>query len=55
LDDVARRPIGYHQTASASSPAASDKHTGADVVMFLDADEFINVPDRASLETALTA
>ncbi|MEJ0018243.1 MAG: glycosyltransferase family 2 protein [Acetobacteraceae bacterium] len=46
-------PVGYHQTAfSQFALRHLLLHTDADVVMFLDADEFIDVADRASLEAA---
>ena len=48
-------PTGYHQTAFCS---VALRHlfttTDADFVMFLDADEFIDVPDRATLEGAVS-
>jgi hypothetical protein len=46
-------PVGYHQTAfNGFALRHLFQHTDADVVMFLDVDEFINVPDRASLVAA---
>ena len=46
-------PRGYHQTAFCDFALRHIfAHTQADIVMFLDADEFIDVPDRASLEQA---
>ena len=46
-------PVGYHQTAfNGFALRHLFQHTDADVVMFLDVDEFINVPDRASLLAA---
>jgi hypothetical protein len=45
--------LGYHQSAFSSIAVAHlMQHTDADVVVLLDADEFINVPDRASLVAA---
>jgi hypothetical protein len=42
--------VGYHQSAFCGAALAHlMRNTDADVVMLLDADEFINVPDRASL------
>jgi hypothetical protein len=47
-------PIGYHQAAfNIFALRHLMRHTDADVAMFLDADEFINVPDSASLQAAL--
>jgi hypothetical protein len=47
-------PVGYHQTAfNIFALRHLMRHTDADVAMFLDADEFIDVPDRASLQAAL--
>ncbi len=47
--------MGYHQSAfSAIAVAHLMQNTDADVVMLLDADEFINVPDRASLVEAFS-
>jgi hypothetical protein len=46
-------PVGYHQTAfNGFALRHLFQHTDADVVMFLDVDEFINVPDRGSLVAA---
>ena len=46
--------VGYHQTAfNGFALRHLFQHTDADVLMFLDADEFINVPNRASLDAAL--
>lgn len=46
-------PTGYHQTAfSGFALRHLFAHTDADIVMFLDADEFIDVLDRAALEAA---
>ena len=46
-------PVGYHQTAfNGFALRHLLQHTDADIVMFLDVDEFINVPDRASLVAA---
>jgi hypothetical protein len=46
--------VGYHQTTFSSFALAYlMQSTDADVVLFLDADEFINVPDRVSLVAAL--
>ncbi len=47
--------VGYHQ--SAFTAFALDhlmRHTDADIVVLLDVDEFIKVPDRASLVAALS-
>src|ERR1700733_3710809 len=45
--------VGYHQAAFSSMAVAHlMQKTDADVVLLLDADEFINVPDRASLVAA---
>lgn len=47
-------PVGYHQTLFSSYALTHlMQNTDADWVMFLDADEFIQMPDRAALETAL--
>jgi hypothetical protein len=47
-------PIGYHQTVfNIFALRHLMRHTDADVAIFLDADEFIDVPDRTSLEVAL--
>ena len=47
--------VGYHQSAFSSIAVAHlMQHTDADVVILLDADEFINVPDRASLVAAFS-
>ena len=46
--------VGYHQIAVTSYALTHlMQHTDADVVLLLDADEFIDVPDRASLVAAL--
>ena len=46
-------PVGYHQTAfNAVALRHLFQQTDADIFMFLDADEFINVPDRAGLDAA---
>ena len=43
-------PVGYHQTAfNGLALRHLLQRTDADIMMFLDVDEFINVPDRASL------
>jgi hypothetical protein len=47
--------VGYHQSAFSSIAVAHlMQNTDADAVMLLDADEFINVPDRASLVAAFS-
>jgi len=47
-------PVGYHQIAFTRFAAQHlIQHTDADFLVFLDADEFIDVPDRSSLEVAL--
>ena len=47
-------PTGYHQVAfSEFALRHLFGHTDADIVMFLDADEFIDVPDRVALEAAV--
>ena len=49
-------PQGYQQARfTAFAAAYAMQTTDADFVFFLDADEFINVPDRTSLESALAA
>jgi hypothetical protein len=46
-------PIGYHQTIfSVFALNHLMVNTDADIVLFLDADEFIDVPNRATLEAA---
>ena len=46
-------PVGYHQAAfNGRALRHLFERTDADIIMFLDADEFINVPDRASLVAA---
>ena len=46
-------PVGYHQVAfSTFALQHLMRHTDADMVLLLDADEFIDVPDRTSLELA---
>jgi hypothetical protein len=48
-------PTGYHQTAfSIFALRHLFTTTDADIVMFLDADEFIDVPNRATLERAFS-
>lgn len=47
-------PVGYHQAAfGAFALQHMMRHTDADIALFLDADEFIDAPDRGTLETAL--
>ena len=49
-------PAGYHQGGfSIFALQHLIQHTDADVILFLDADEFINATDRASLEASLAA
>lgn len=46
-------PVGYHQTAfSQFALGHLLRHTDVDIAMLLDADEFIDVPDRARLHAA---
>ena len=46
-------PVGYHQAAfSRFALGHLMRGTDADIVMFLDADEFIAVPDRTTLEAS---
>lgn len=46
-------PIGYHQSAfSRFALGHLMRGTDADIVMFLDADEFIAMPDRTTLEAS---
>jgi hypothetical protein len=48
-------PFGYHQTTfNTFALRALVEHTDADWVMFLDADEFIQIADRAAFEAALS-
>jgi hypothetical protein len=47
--------VGYHQSAfTAFAVNHLMRHTDADIVVLLDADEFIKVPDRATLVASLS-